>query len=73
MNGALIVAISNNVNDNYSYSYSYSDTNTAKKSQSSTTEPLFETASQEEIKANQDKIAEYDKQLKANQERLLSK
>lgn len=69
----MIVAISNSVNGNCSYSYSYSDTNTAKKSQSSTTEPLFEKASQQEIKANQDKMAEYDKQLKANQERLLSK
>lgn len=73
MNGATIIAISNGINSNYNYDYSYSYTNTAKKSQDSTTEPLFDTASKQEIKANQDKMAEYDKQLKANQERLLSK
>lgn len=70
MNGAIILALSN-MSNNYSYTYDYKkNSNTSKKSEP-TEDKLFEQATPEEIQANKDKMAEFDKKIKENQDRLL--
>lgn len=70
MNGAIISMLSSSIAMNSNYSYSYSETNT-KEHVKQEDEELYKKGTPEEIQVNKDKMAEYDKQLIANQKSLL--